>query len=195
MAKVTKFRPPVGPRAKSRETGEPPKLSNRPTGEAESLAEKHATAMELRKMGHTFRSIAKTMGVNVHTAYDWVQAELIELREKTREDAESVRDLEMERLDDLLEATWSNAMSGDPQAIMSAIRIMERRAKLLGLDAPEKHSFVGALVTPEEAAKMSEDQIRARVVELLSSAGSLPPKPPDEPEGGSSPVAADTKSA
>jgi hypothetical protein len=33
---------------------------------------------------------------------------------------------------------WTKALNGDVRAVDSVLRIMERRAKLLGLDAPTK---------------------------------------------------------
>jgi hypothetical protein len=42
------------------------------------------------------------------------------------------------RLDQLLQGVWLGAVDGNPAAVGLALRIMERRAKLLGLDAPAK---------------------------------------------------------
>jgi hypothetical protein len=49
-----------------------------------------------------------------------------------------VRKLECERLDRLLLAVWSRALSGDLDALDRALALMKRRAALLGLDAPRK---------------------------------------------------------
>jgi len=51
-----------------------------------------------------------------------------------QEDVEQIRQLENERLDFLLNAVWKSALEGDHKAVDSCLRIMARRAKLLGLD-------------------------------------------------------------
>jgi hypothetical protein len=43
----------------------------------------------------------------------------------------------------LLKAMWSKAMKGDVARVDRCLRIMERRAKLLGLDAPSKQEHTG----------------------------------------------------
>ena len=49
------------------------------------------------------------------------------------------------RLERMLQAVWPLAEKGDPKAIDSAVKILEREAKLLGLDAPTRldHRFDG----------------------------------------------------
>lgn len=138
-----------------------------------------AQALELRKGGWSYSDIAKKMGVNIATVYNHVQSALIELREKTEMDAQSVRDLELERCDRMLQGLWPKAKKGDPAAVAAAIRVLERRSKMLGLDAPAKSEWVGALtgVTPETVAKMSEADIAQRVRVLMgkvANAQSLP---------------------
>jgi hypothetical protein len=48
--------------------------------------------------------------------------------------AKELRDLEAARLDRLQEQPWLQAVQGNLAAIDRCLRIMERRAKLLGLD-------------------------------------------------------------
>lgn len=55
---------------------------------------------------------------------------------KTRESKTSeLRKLELLRLDELQEVAWRFAMAGQLTGIDRVLKIMERRAKLLGLDA------------------------------------------------------------
>lgn len=46
------------------------------------------------------------------------------------------RGLEAARLNELQRAVWPLAVAGDIAAVTACIRIIDRRAKLLGLDAP-----------------------------------------------------------
>jgi len=60
------------------------------------------------------------------------------LRETLREPAEQVRALELERLDLMLVAVWPSALGGDIAAQQQVLRLMDRRARYLGLDAPQR---------------------------------------------------------
>lgn len=62
---------------------------------------------------------------------------LKEVREKIPPAAVvATRDLDLDRLDVLLPAFFAQALDGDKDALRSVLSIMERRAKLLGLDSP-----------------------------------------------------------
>ena len=93
-------------------------------------------ALELRKAGVTFEAIATKLGYcNRHAAY---KAVTTALKDSIKEPAEGVREMELKRRDDMLLAMWPQVKSGNQGAIDRSLRIMERRAKLLGLDAPTK---------------------------------------------------------
>jgi DNA-binding CsgD family transcriptional regulator len=105
-------------------------------GEDAKTRERAARALDLRITGATYRQIAKALNVNEKTAYYDVQDELGRLDALTLKKAERYRDLETRRLDQLTIALAAGIRAGDPRAILAAARLMERRAKLLGLDAP-----------------------------------------------------------
>ena len=94
-------------------------------------------ALKLRSAGNTYQRIADQMGCSKQTAYARVQRALNAI---PAEAAEEYRKLEGERLDALLEVTLAKAL--DPSgkgflfAVDRAIALMDRRAKLFGLDAP-----------------------------------------------------------
>lgn len=67
------------------------------------------------------------------------------LRATLQEPADELRSLELERLDRLLLGVWSQAAKGNQGAVDRALKIMERRARLLGLDAPTKQALDGDL--------------------------------------------------
>ena len=95
-------------------------------------------ALEMRKRGANYREIAAALGVGLTTAHRYVTAELDELRAETRASAEQLRDLELERLDQYLARLQPKIEDGDEKAIATALRVQERRAKLTGLDAPQR---------------------------------------------------------
>jgi len=97
---------------------------------------KQAQALELRKAGASYGAIAERLKFkNAARAYEAVRAAL---QKTLRPPAEELRQLESERLDALLLALWSQARQGNLGAVDRVLRVMERRARLLGLDAPIK---------------------------------------------------------
>jgi len=88
-----------------------------------------------------------------------------ELDSGNDEMANEMRVLENARLDRLTQTLWPNALRGAKTPIDQVIKIMERRAKMNGLDMPTKI----ASTTPdgEESIGMSEQEMDARISELL----------------------------
>lgn len=135
---------------------------------AAHIQARRVEALELRKQGHSYRTIADTLGVNVSTAYYDVQESLQVLRDLEVQKAEDVRGIEIERMDRLLLAVWAKAMDGDEKSVRSALSIMERRSKLLGLDAPARSEHTGEVTFVELARAMAD-------------AGTLGSELPDDP--------------
>lgn len=137
-------------------------------------------ALDLKKRGCTYQQIADKLTklfhpkggkkVSKRTAFEYVQAELIALRQQTELDVQSVRDLDLERCDAALAGLWEGITGGNPASVMAAMKVMERRSKLLGLDAPTRTEFVGAMMTVSAAdvAKMSDTEIEEKVRALMN---------------------------
>jgi hypothetical protein len=100
------------------------------------MAARADQALDLRIAGATYRQIAAQLHCSAKTAYFDVQTALGALDAVIAKKAERVRDLEVARLDRLNVALAAGIKAGNPGAIFAAVKIMERRAKLLGLDAP-----------------------------------------------------------
>ncbi len=96
-------------------------------------------ALKLRKAGITYEDIAAQLGYK--SAVGAYHAVTAALRVTLQEPADEVRKLELERLDAMLLAIWQRVTKGDYGAIDRALRVIERRAKLLGLDAPVKQDI------------------------------------------------------
>jgi hypothetical protein len=107
-------------------------------GKAEAAAERRVQALQLRMAGASYRAIGSRLGVSEAQAHRDVHAELTRLAEKAADAAEQVRTLELERLDAMLLALWPQAKQANQGAIDRVLRLMERRAKLLGIDAPTR---------------------------------------------------------
>jgi hypothetical protein len=105
-------------------------------GQVEKIAERRVRALELRTSGASFREIARQLGADVHTVHGDIQAELAALRETTVGRAEELRALELERCDQMVAGFWPKVVGGNPPAVLAAVRVSERRSRLLGLDEP-----------------------------------------------------------
>jgi hypothetical protein len=114
------------------------------TGQVEAAAARRQKALDLRIAGVRYRQIGAQLGVSYQTAYRDVQTALGELATLQAGKAERLRELEVERCDRLQMALWPKARSGDEKAVRALIAVMDRRAKLLGLDAPTKLEHGGA---------------------------------------------------
>jgi hypothetical protein len=101
-----------------------------------AAAERAARAIELRKAGVGFAAIARQLGyAGPSGAYGAV---MTALRAVTRAPARELVDLELARLDELLLGLWPDARRGNVAKIDRVLKIMQRRAALLGLDAPQR---------------------------------------------------------
>ncbi len=63
------------------------------------------------------------------------------LKKTLQEPADELRTMEAERLDRMLEGLWQKAISGDTWSVDRVLNIMERRARLLGLDRPPEKDW------------------------------------------------------
>lgn len=98
-------------------------------------------ALELRLAGVIYEQIAAELGYAGRSgAYKAVESGL---KLTMREPAESLRRLSAERLDRATLAIWRRVSSGDLHAIDVLLRLEARRAKLLGLDAPQQVEHAG----------------------------------------------------
>lgn len=100
----------------------------------EQKAERDRRIVNSRLAGASFQQIAATLEVSVGLAHKVVKAHLSAIEEVTRMDAEAIRVQEAARLDQLQAALWAPAMKGNVGASQQVLRVMERRAKMLGLD-------------------------------------------------------------
>lgn len=112
--------------------------------------ERELQALELRKAGFTFDRIAQQLGISQPGAYKAVKRALSRLTAQTDEAADEVRRLELERLDGMLPVMWTQAKQGNQGAVDRVLRIMERRARLLGLDAPAEVKIGGRITQVTE---------------------------------------------
>lgn len=107
-------------------------------GVRERAALNRLKAMELRRAGATYEEIGKVIGVSPSRACRYVHAVLAQLAASAMDEAEELRRIEEDRLDRLFRALWPLALDGDVKASLAILKLMERRARLRGLDAPTR---------------------------------------------------------
>ena len=136
--------------------------------------EKRATALGLRSAGATYREIAAQMDVTLSYAYALVMDGLADIRQDARESAEETKEIELGRLDRLY-LRFRKKLDGqgdnpDEATGLQLLRIMERRAKLLGLDAPQE--IVGAGGGPLQVSNVTaSEEFIDRVEKLVARLG------------------------
>lgn len=90
-------------------------------------------AMKLRESGLTYQEIGQRMGISEQRAWKLVCEEFDRLNSQRSEKAGDVLRLELSRLDEMFSSVWDRARGGDLKAIGAALKIVEKRADLLGL--------------------------------------------------------------
>lgn len=97
---------------------------------------RQARCLELRRRGLSYREIARRCEYRGPSGAH--KAVTSALSKTLRECSEDVRQLELERLDAMLAGLWDKATRGDVRSVSAVLRVMDRRAKLLGLDQPTR---------------------------------------------------------
>lgn len=123
--------------------------------------ERRGQALTLRRGGATYEAIARQLGYTDKTAaYRAVKHALDAIE---REPAEQLLTLELERLDRMQLSLSTLANSGDVKAIDATLRIMDRRAKYLGLD-----DFERRMADAAEQASRSDRTVVDKLLVALS---------------------------
>ena len=134
--------------------------------------ERHALALEMRKYGYSYEQIAEHFETSVASARGLVK---LAMEHAIREPGQDVVDMELERLDQLYRLAMNAAVAGDTDAISKCLAIMQRRAKYLGLDAPEKKELTGKDGGPIEMSRfkgLSDEELATMKVLAQKAMGS-----------------------
>jgi len=169
----------------------------------ELLAERDARIFALKKAGVSSREIARRFDMTTSAISKAIQRQLEKLNQESRLNYVEVLRMELERLDALQASIWpmtqnrkqSNpdgsevAIEPDLKAVQQVLSVMDRRAKLLGMDRmnvnvslADSPSMAGqvkvALVGSEKSENTidiySPEQDARRLIALMTSAGILP---------------------
>lgn len=150
------------PRAKAAATAKKAASTRKRRSDPLVKAEEQRRIVNLFLAGARPDEIARTMNLSVETVYRErreLLAQIAPLRDKA---ADELRETELQRLDRLQRAHWSAAIEGNVGASKIVLACIDRRAKMLGLDAPVK---VDARVKSDLDAQIEQ------LVEELASEG------------------------
>jgi len=137
-------------------------------------AERRIDVLNARKTGATYNEIATQFEISPTRAYQMVREELEKLTAERTELREEVMQIEMERLDGLFSKAWEKAMAGDLRAIDACLKVMDRRAKMLGIDAPIKVAPTD--VSGENPYLLLPDSQLAEVAKCIARAAEIASK-------------------
>ena len=140
-------------------------------GAKERAASNREKALALRISGKPFAAIGKELGVSGPQAFRYVKRSLAELAAREQGLAEQQRQLDLARLDKALTGVMPKAEAGDSKAVLALCRLLERRSKLLGLDAPVRHLHGGDPESgPIMVEQLSETERVLRLRQLIDTA-------------------------
>lgn len=172
--------PPFKPSDGAKPTGRPSRTLPNPL-----RLERKRRAYGLKLRGFSYRQIGAELGIDVKDAHTLVKEELFDTTDVLREQVREHRQLELDRLESVISRLWvaafpvdedGKAGEVDHEAVRSLLRAMERKQKLLGLEAPQKHqvdvshlqSQVGLVV--EMIARVIPDDSVPKVYEAMEQA-------------------------
>lgn len=138
-------------------------MANRNQSPDPELIEKERQVLELRRAGATYDECARAVGYATPQGAYLAYHRAIK-RTLNQAGAEEARQTEADRLDRLQRAVWPKALNGEIPAINTVLKLMERRARLLGLDSPMK---LQAEVTSYEGGTDIDREV-ARLAALLA---------------------------
>ncbi|MDQ0601938.1 hypothetical protein QF037_006283 [Streptomyces canus] len=105
-----------------------------------------------------------TNGALIHAACRDVRTALADRRAELNDDVDELRAMESDRLDRLFFVAYKKAVRDqDLAAIDRTLRIMERRARLLGLDMPVRAELSGPDGGPVQVESVTVDELDALI--------------------------------
>lgn len=123
--------------------------------------------LDMKLQGSTWISIAETEGYADESGARRAVERLLDRVDAVH--VTSYREVESGRLDALQARYWPDALSGDIKAAEFVLKVSGQRAKLLGLNVPDK-------VVIAEADAMSPEAFATEAVRMMRALGITPPE-------------------
>jgi len=113
---------------------------------------REAAVVQLRIAGNTYDQIATQLGLSGKSSAHRIYRRVLDAT--VAEPAAELRQLEGARLDALQAQWWPRCVGGNVHAARIMLKIMERRARLFGLDAPQR-------------VNVNTNELDAQIVDLM----------------------------
>jgi Trp operon repressor len=134
-------------------------MATKLTADDDALAERRQKVSALRLMHYTQREIAAELGVSVATINRDLAVVRAEWAERRSQSYESWVGEELAKIDLLERAILPAAISGDDKAQARLVQFMDRRARMMGLDKPERfeHTVITMDAVEAEIARLERE--------------------------------------
>lgn len=136
---------------------------------------RRAKVAKLKLGGISLRQIAQELGCSLGTVHSDLEAVLARTVDTADEHIRMERDVSLGRCEVALRAIWPRICRGDVEAINAFVRLDQRRAKLLGLDAPTKQELSGPDGGPIPVAAQTSLEQKLESLEQRLTGGSTQP--------------------
>jgi len=142
----------------------------------EALDPRARQVLDLRKRALPYDVIAEMLGITEDEATDLGRQALRAIKRATVEELDLARQLQVEQLEAMIAAIYTPAtgtdLDGTPQlvsldAIDRMVKLLDAKAKLLGLNAPTKIDIDARLVVMAEELNADVDELRAIANDVL----------------------------
>lgn len=167
----------------------------------EFLAERDLRIFQMRKAGTSVQEISKRFNLSTKAVNYGIQRQLARMNQEALLAYPEMLRMELERLDTLQQSIWpltqhrkiamddgtEVVVEPDLKAVQQALSIMDRRAKLLGMEAVNINIMTDQMETTPAKAVLAEASDKAaavdefdpetearRLIELMGMAGVLP---------------------
>lgn len=124
------------------------------------FTQRRQQVVQLKACGLSYRKIGEQLGISHTAARKHFEAELRETNDATRQEIDLLRQLECERLDMMLTATYNEMAAGNLKAHDVWLKVCEQRCKLLGL----------YMLADEFIQRRVEERLTKEIDELLDVA-------------------------
>ncbi len=135
------------------------------------LAERKARAYSLSLAGWNYREISMDIGVSPQQVGKYIRGALANVEDLSAAQTAELRQIQFDRIQALFKKVWAKVATGKDllSAVQTAIRLLEREAKLMGLDAPTKVDITAKVramareegFDPDDAVDVAFKEIRA----------------------------------
>ena len=150
-------------------------MATKATPKAVERVMRERKGIALRLAGATYGEIGEQLEMSESGAYRLVRRCLDRERARTEEDAETLRQIDLMRVERAILALWAQVKAGHLGAIDRLLRCLDIRAKYLGLYAPVRRELSGPEGGPiqheYDFSHLSDEELERAIAEAESAEG------------------------